>query len=303
MTILLVDVDSSNGFPNLALMKISAGLKKAGEKVDLIKGIPESPPLDHYDAAYFSCIFFQNRDRMLQYANLLDCDCNFGGPGYDLTIELAEWEHLMPDYSLYGVDFSMGFTSRGCIRHCGFCIVPEKEGTIRDNAPVSEFWNPDHSKVVLLDNNFLASPRWRENISFIREHGLYVNFNQGLDIRLMNEEIASSLAELRYYCWNFKTRGLHFAFDSMKIESAVIRGMDLLRNAGTPARHIMFYILVGYDTTETEDLRRIEIVKGLGAIPYIMPYNRTKSPLARWVNRRYYQFIPYANYCQKVADK
>jgi len=287
MRTLLVDADSQKGFPNLALMKISAGLKSIGHTVDLIRGIPDSPPLQHYDAAYLSCIFFQNRTRMIEYAKLLDCDCDFGGSGYDLTSELGEWEHIMPDYSLYNVDFSLGFTSRGCIRSCPFCIVPQKEGFIRDNAPITEFHDPTHDKIVLLDNNFLASPQWRENAEYLQANGLKVNFNQGLDIRLMTEESANVLAGLRYYNWRFTTRGLHFAFDSMSVKDAVLRGVDLLTDAGIPRRHLMFYILVGFDTTEEEDLRRVEIVRSLGAVSYVMPYNDIHKKIARLVNRRY----------------
>jgi len=303
MRVLLVDADSKAGFPNLVLMKLSAYYKSIGAAVDLLKGIPSCSPLEEPDLVFISVIFEKNRAHVLDYEKQFRCPVRIGGSGFNLASELSyEIEHMMPDYALYGVDFSMGFTSRGCVRHCGFCIVPEKEGLIRDNAPIAEFWNPEHSKLILLDNNFGASPRWRENAEYIQQYGLKVNFNQGLDIRLMTEEFAGVLADLRYYNWRFKTRGLYFAFDSMNVEDAVVHGVDLLSGAGIPRRHLMFYILAGYDTTEQEDLCRIEIVKGLGAIPYVMPYNGAHIPAARWANRRYYQFVPYSDY-MRVADK
>lgn len=89
MKVLLIDADSVNDFPNLALMKISAAQKQLGNEIDLVKGIPESPPLEHYDSTFGSCIFFQNRDRLLQYMKGLDCSYRIGGSGYDLKSRLA----------------------------------------------------------------------------------------------------------------------------------------------------------------------------------------------------------------------
>jgi len=298
MRILLVDADSKDGFPNLALMKISAWHKEQGHSVELIKGIPTTAPLNGYDKTYLSCIFFQNRDRVLDYASQLD-NVVLGGSGIDLDMRLDDdIEHIMPDYSLYDLDFSMGFTSRGCIRNCGFCIVPEKEGKIRDHAPISEFHDPEHKKIVLLDNNFLASPRWQRNLSYIQGEGLKVNFNQGLDIRLLTEEMAYQLAHTKYYNWTFKIRGLHFAFDDMRYEEDVWKGIDLLENAGINLAHCLFYVLIGYNTTEDQDLYRIRSLYERGVHPYVMPYNKHKSHLTRWVNRRYYQWVKWEDYLE-----
>ena len=300
MSILLVDADSKNGFPNLALMKLSAYYKQQGHDIDLIKGIPETAPLKRYDKVFISCVFFQNREKVLDYASQFD-DVVIGGSGFDYGIRLDDdIEHIMPDYSLYDVDFSMGFTSRGCIRNCGFCIVPQKEGMIRDNAPITEFLHPDHKKVILLDNNFQASPEWHENISFIQEHDLKVNFNQGIDCRIVTEEFAHALANTKFYDWHFKTRGLYMAFDSMTHEKPLKRALQLFEEAGIPRKRFLIYILAGYDTTHEEDLYRIDQTIDFGAIPYIMPYNQSKDPfvrhLARYVNRKYYEFVKRNEY-------
>lgn len=297
--ILLVDADGKKGFPNLALMKISAWYKMQGYKVDLIKGVPQAPPLVDYFKAYISCIFYQNASAVSTYARMLDCEVTTGGIGISHDTLPDEIEHIMPDYSLYGIDFSMGFTSRGCNRKCPWCVVPSKEGGIRDNAPISEFLRDDHNKVVLMDNNFQASPRWRENLDFIIENELKVNFNQGLDIRKVTKEFAARLSETKYYSWTFKNRGLHFSFDTLKVEKAVRRGLKKLQDAGIPARIVMFYVLVGFDTTIEEDLYRVQVLKDLGVTPFIMIFNRVQDPelrrLARWVNRRFYQFIPWSD--------
>lgn len=275
--------------------------------MDLVRGIPGGPPLIPYDEGYISCIFFQNAQRVLQYSRMLDFPVVVvGGSGVDSgSVLIRSVEHIMPDYSLYDIDFSLGFTSRGCIRKCPWCIVPEKEGAIRDNAPVSEFHHPDHKKVVLLDNNFQASPKWRENLQYIIDKGLKVNINQGLDIRIVDEEFASMLAQAKTYGWTFKTRGLHFGFDTMRVEKAVRCGVEILNNAGIPSHHLMFYVLAGYNTTLEEDMHRVDVIRELGAKPYIMKYNQNSDPelkrLARWINRKYYEFLPFENFMVKEA--
>ena len=296
MKILLVDADSKKGFPNLALMKLSAWHKQQKDSVELIKGTPTTTPLEHYDKVLISCIFYQNKEAVLDYASQFD-NVIVGGSGVDIELTLDnDIEHIMPDYSLYDIDYSLGFTSRGCIRNCGFCIVPDKEGFIKDNAPISEFLHPDHKKVILLDNNFQASPRWRENIDFIVEHNLKVNFNQGLDIRLLDKEFAEALTSIKSYSWTFKRKGLHFAFDDLRYEKQVWVGIDLLERVGIDLKDVLFYVLIGFNTTEEEDLYRINSLYERGVHPYVMPYNQHKSKLTRWVNRLYYQFIPWSEY-------
>jgi len=307
MRVLLVDADSQKGFPNLALMKLSAYYRAKGDQTELIRGIPAGPPLGDYDRAYISCIFFQNIQRVREYAANLSCPVEIGGSGGDMMLVLPdEIEHIRPDYSLYGVGFSLGFTSRGCIRKCGFCIVSEKEGYIHNNAPISEFHNPTHKKLVLLDNNFLASPRWRENLSYIQEHDLKVNFNQGLDIRLLNDESAGLLRGTKCYDWQFKKKKISFAFDSPSYEREVLAGIACLKRAGFSEHqlrdNIMFYILVGYNTTPEEDLSRVRLLIDNGIGPYIMRYNQNAGPnrillhLARWVNRKLYQHMDFCDY-------
>jgi len=296
MKILLVDADSKKGFPNLALMKLSAWHKQQKDSVELIKGTPTTTPLEHYDKVLISCIFYQNKEAVLDYASQFD-NVIVGGSGVDIELTLDnDIEHIMPDYSLYDIDYSLGFTSRGCIRNCGFCIVPDKEGFIKDNAPISEFLHPDHKKVILLDNNFQASPRWRENIDFIVEHNLKVNFNQGLDIRLLDKEFAEALTSIKSYSWTFKRKGLYFAFDDMRYEKQVWAGINLLERVGINLKDVLFYVLIGFNTTEEEDLYRIRTLTERGVHPYVMPYNQYKSKLTRWVNRLYYQFIPWEIY-------
>ena len=206
MKIRMIDADSKEVFGNLVLKKLSAWHKLQGHEVDLQIGIPDTAPLEEYDKTYISVVFFQNKEKALNYASQVK-NIHIGGSGFDYNVRLDhDIEHIMPDYDLYGYDISIGFTSRGCIRNCKWCIVHEKEGMIHDHAPIEEFLDPRHNKVILIDNNFQSSPKWRENLQFLIDHKIKVNFNQGLDARLVTEEFAQMLAESKCYDWKFNTR-------------------------------------------------------------------------------------------------
>ncbi|MBA7580358.1 hypothetical protein ES708_22249 [subsurface metagenome] len=239
MKVLLMDLDiikQRRPFPNLALMKLSAYHRARGDEVYL------NFPLIQPDITYASCIFTWNGRRR----DGLSPAVIIGGSGVDLKAELPpEVEHIMPDYSLYpNVDFSLGFTSRGCIRKCPWCIVPEKEGQIKPWARLYEFWDRRHTKITLLDNNLLAAPNWRLTMDDLIAEGLEVDFNQGLDIRLVNEETVGYLKRAR-------ARQLRFAFDDIAYESAVRRGIELLLANGIPSRKLSFYVLVGFGNDDT----------------------------------------------------
>lgn len=294
MRILLIDVDSK--MPNLALMKLSAWHKRRGDEVRLWRMQTEDcatlAPADWEGKIYVSCVFSENAWVARAFGGSPNVEV--GGYGVNGAKLPDEIEHTMPDYDLYGADYSMGFTSRGCIRKCPFCVVPEKEGPIRDHAPIPEFLYPGHNKVILLDNNFLASPKWKENLQFIIDHNLKVNFTQGLDIRLIDEENAAMLAECDYRAQNFKDRQLYFSFDTPEIEPEMTHGIETLRGAGIPIdrHHITFYMLVGFgadpedytwDYFVEHDYRRFKVLREFGVRPYVMTYNdRRDIPLLRY---------------------
>lgn len=259
MKISLFDLDITSRrrpFPNLALMKLSAYHKAKGDQVFL------NFPLVQPDITYASCVFTWHAAGRVG----LPFDTQFGGPGVDLAKQLpAGVEHFMPDYSLYPrVNFSLGFTSRGCIRKCPWCIVPQKEGNIQPWASIYEFWNRRHRSLVLLDNNFLVSPTWRLTLDDIIGEELWVDFNQGLDIRLVAEEVADYLSRL-------KTKQLRFAFDSIKYEAAVRAGVKMLTNAGIRSRKLMFYVLYGWRKDRTA-VKRMAILQDLNVDIYPMAY-------------------------------
>ena len=281
MKILLIDFDSK--IPNLALLKLSAFHKSRGDSVFLNNGCGDP------DKVYVSCIYSQNgpqvRGLTTMYPNV-----EIGGSGISLTKALPdEIEHTCPDYELYDMNYSMGFTSRGCVRRCPFCIVHRKEKWDPDHAELDEFLR--HDKLVLLDNNLTASPRFKEIVSDLTNRGIRTNFNQGMDIRLITEEKAGLLADANAYDFDFKTRMLYFAWDSLDYEQDVKRGIDLLLDAGIRGSQLSFYILMAFDTTVEEDEYRALKLHNWKVVPYAQLYNNGGSPevrrFARKVNRKW----------------
>ena len=243
-------------FPNLALMKLSAYHKARGDEILL------NFPLDRPDITYASCVFTWNA----KGENKIPPSAIIGGSGIDLKAELPpEVEHTMPDYSLYpGLDYSLGFTSRGCIRRCPWCVVPEKEGNIMPWARIYEFWDRHHRKIILLDNNLLATPNWQQTMESLIAEELEVDFYQGLDIRLLNEDNIDYLKRV-------KAKQLRFAFDDIACESALRRGIQLLLDNGIPSRRLLFYFLYGFGDDETA-VERAKILLSYNVDIYPMLY-------------------------------
>lgn len=297
---LLIDSDIELGryiFPNLALMQLSTFLKDLGQIVEF--GSTDKIP----DNVWVSCVFPQNREKALMSSNWYpESRIHFGGTGFNLITKLPEEaQHKKPDYGLYPhVDYSLGFTSRGCIRKCAFCVVPEKEGFIREHSPIEEFLEPSFKKIVLLDNNFLASPRCKEKLEKLIDLGKRVCFNQGLDIRLINKENAELLAQVKSRDKSFKRTNYYFAWDLPEIEPSVLKGIEILLDAGIKPSHLMFYVLMGYNTNYEQDKYRLHTLIDLGVKPYVMVYNQMEGTyhkhMRRWVKYHLYEHVPWLKY-------
>lgn len=288
MKVLLMDLDVTNRrkpSPNLALMKLSSYHKTKGDEVYL------NFPLQQPDITYASCVFTWNAKKRAQVPD----GAIVGGSGIDLKAKLpSEVEHIMPDYSLYpGIDYSMGFTSRGCIRKCPWCIVPEKEGNIKPWARIYEFWDRRHRKIVLLDNNLLAAPNWRRTMEDLIAEGIEVDFNQGLDIRLVNEDTVD-------YLKRAKTKQMRFAFDNIAYESAVRKGIELLLANGLGSRKLRFYFLYGFE--DDMCVERVKILASYNVEVYPMGY---KGPNGKESRRRILKFgdIPLLHGARRNIDK
>jgi hypothetical protein len=291
----LIDVDGHN-FPNIPLMKISAWHKAQGDSVEWYEPMFSG----HMDKVYMSKVFSFSKD----YEFFVDADEVIkGGSGYciDLVngkevfdkskdIELPhEIEHIYPNYSIYGItDTAYGFLTRGCPRGCSFCHVEAKEGRAsRKVADLSEFWN-GQKKIVLCDPNILACKQWKPLLQQLIDSKAWVDINQGLDIRLMTEEKAEMLKQI-------KMKQLHFAWDRYQDKDIILPKFKMFKDIyGGNERSLIVYVLCNFDTTIEQDLERIYTLRKMGYWAYVMLYDKEHIPrkhilrkMARWVNNRF----------------
>ena len=208
MKIALVDVDSHN-FPNLVLMKLSAWHKNRGDEVILMSAesaLREENLIFKYDKIYGACVF-SGQEEIL--SELEKRGVHVGGTGTRYREILPhEVEHIMPDYSLYGItNTAYGFLTRGCPRNCPFCVVAQKEGRKSYKvADVSEWWDGQEN-IKLIDPNLLACDEHLNLLKQLAETRAYIDITQGLDARLLTAKNIELINEL-------KIKILHFAWDN-----------------------------------------------------------------------------------------
>ena len=273
-------------FPNLALMKLSAWHKAKGDIVEWYGDLWAT----RYDQIYSSKVFtFTPKDKL--FGNV-----QYGGSGNDITLKLPdEIEHICPDYDLYGLDYSLGFLTRGCPNKCSWCIVPKKEGKIKAHSDINEFLR--HDKVVLMDNNILASEHGIQQIEKLVKLKVKVDFNQGLDCRLIDDSIAKLLSKIK---WSHPIR---LACDTISQMEPIQKAVRLLRwHNARPARYFVYCLIKDID----EALERVKFLKGLYCEPFAQPYRSFKSDIepskelrrfARWVNHTaVFNSIPFEKY-------
>lgn len=291
MRIGLIDVDGHN-FPNLALMRISAWHKAHGDDVEWWWS-----DLFHYDIVYMSKVFSNayspdvpepmNADKVIK-----------GGTGYAISVvdgkevfdksrhhDLpTEMEKMFPDYSIYPeYNFAVAMTSRGCPRGCAFCHVAAKEGRCAMKvADVSDFWC-GQPHIEILDPNITACKEKRDLFRQYKETKATLNFNQGLDMRFINDDDIDDINHMRIV-------KMHFAWDNPKddLEGKFRYFAKHYKNK----RKGMVYCLTNFGSTMEENLYRIYTLRDMGYDPYVMVYNKPNAPieikdLQRWCNSKF----------------
>lgn len=265
------------GFPNLALMKISAWHKAQGDTVEWWT------PMFPFDRVYSSKVFTFTPE-----CAYLPPDTIKGGTGYGVYEELPEEIDAMePDYSIYPeCDHAIGFLTRGCIRCCPWCVVPKKEGAIRPYRTWQQIKRPDSRDIVFMDNNVLACQHGIEQMRSMVGQNVRIDFNQGLDARLITPEIAELLAKLKWI------RFIRMSCDTDAMLDVVIRAIRLLEEHGVKPYRVFVYLLV-QDIPSAE--KRAIALREVGAEVFAQPYrdfehNIEPTPemkaLARWVNHK-----------------
>ncbi len=330
--------------PNLSLLKLAGWHKKQGDDVELVKTWEDfESAAGAYDHLYLARVFDFTKvpEGILDRKNL-----TYGGTGFRQgfvtyapnpeapeAIERSGFlralpdavEHTMPDYHLYDsfvadeiargihagkykdyADFSIGFMTRGCFRHCSFCVNQCSNGAVF-HAHLKEFLDPARKMIYLWDDNILSYPKWREVFEELAETGKRFQFKQGMDIRLMTDEKAEILSNSKYYS------DYTFAFDHLEERRFIEHGLDIWRNHSS--RIPRLYVLVGWDSQDANDIEaaflRIKILMQHRALPYIMRheyYQRSKykgmyTTMARWCNQpSFFKKKSFIEYCEANGE-
>lgn len=312
-------MDNGTRHPNLALMKISAYYKEQGHEVKLIHN--SYMELFEYEKIYLAKVFSFTEvpEWVLQRDNVV-----IGGTGFypdggeNLPYEI---EHHKPDYSLYNeyveeqlkigrkrntledyIDYSIGFSTRGCFRKCKFC-VNKKYDKASKHSPISEFLDESRPYLYLWDDNFFAYPDWEQILDDIEATGKPFQFRQGLDLRLMTDRKAKRFNNTNY-------RGdFIFAFDHLEDKDRIIEKIQLWKRYSS--KICKLYVLCGFESQDEKDIEnafeRIKILMEYGCMPYIMRYEDYKKSkyrsmyieLARWCNQpQFYKKKSFREFCE-----
>ena len=301
--------------PNLALMKLAHWHRSQGDQVTLARTPSPSMFEPVYDRVYGSTLFSWSAQVVQRLRDAYPEAIVAGtGSGSWQTVEefigFEQYEYY--DYSIYpDYPWSLGFTQRGCRLNCGFCVVPKKEGKPRSTNSIYDIWRSGTPRCVcLLDNDFFGQPEaaWRARVQELREGNFKVCFNQGINIRMITTETAAVLAGLRYFDDQFQRHRLYTAWDNLGQEKVFFQGLELLKDASIPPKHLMVYMLVGYRLGETmeEVMYRYQRLKDAGCLAFPMVYQASPNyqllrRFARWVIRRYDSQCSFQDFGKKIG--
>jgi hypothetical protein len=295
--ILLVKPKYYSAYPPLGLLKLSTYQKKLGNTTELVWGTSQQIEIEP-DIIYVTSLFtwawepvweairyysmkFPSAELWLGglYASLMPEHAALSGvkPEHIFRGIHPQAEFELPDYDLVPEwnekeSASIVFASRGCIRSCVFCGVPKIEGKLclERNSIKEQIW-PQHKRLIFFDNNLLASKNRDKVFCQIKETGLAVDFNQGLDARLINDKLAKDIAELKI------DRFVRIAYDTAEVGPSVKKAIELLKANGIDGRNILVYLLYNFVDTPQDFFERLKTVLTLGAVGYPMRFQPVYS--------------------------
>jgi hypothetical protein len=291
-------------------MKLAHWHRSKGDHVIFRDSIYKDLFEPEYDIVYGSTIFTSTQKKVDLFKKQFP-KAIIGGTGVDMNMKVehligcGDYDYENYDYSIYP-DFkhSIGFTQRGCRLRCSFCVVPKKEGKMTVVNSIYDIWRQGtERKLHLLDNDFFGQEMWKERAKEIIDGKFKVCFNQGINVRLIHEEGAEYLAQMKYMDDQFKKKRIYTAWDNRRDESIFTKGIGIMLNAGVKPFHVMVYMLCGYWPNETFDdiYYRYEKMKDMGLMPYPMVYghNPELKRFQRWVVGRFHEFITWEEYKYK----
>lgn len=290
--VLLVKPKYYSAYPPLSLLKLSSYHKKLGNTTELVVGTGKET-ITEPDIIYVTSLFtwawqpvweaiqyysskFPNAELWLGglYASLMPEHAALSGVSPKRIFKgiFTEAECLCPDYDLVPEwnkksKASIVFATRGCIRSCTFCGVSRIEGSLNsERVSIRDLIWPRHTKVIFFDNNLLASKYWKNVLSDVRDMGLAVDFNQGLDARLITEEVAKQISELKI------DRFVRISYDTYEVGPSVKKAIELLNSNGLNGRNILVYLLYNFTDSPQDLFMRIKNVLSWGGVAYPMRF-------------------------------
>ena len=297
MRVLLVEPEYYTRYPPLGLLKLASYHRLRGDEVKLVRGCVKLRwrPDRIYVTSLFTwawrevwrCVkYYKERYSASElwlggiYASLMPEHAKQSGADHVYVGVFEEAEDLMPAYDLVPEwDGSIVFTSRGCNRRCPYCAVWRIEGSINScKRSIRHLIYPKHTRIIIWDNNILQSPYWRdifqELIWFSEAKKMKIDFNQGLDARLLTDEVAELLSQMRLLC-------VRIAYDRKYMRKFVKRAIETLADHGIRRRKIIVYMLYNFDDTPEDLFERMRDVLSWGAVIYPMRYEPLNT-LERW---------------------
>ena len=260
-----------------SLMKFSTYFSNKGYRIVYTEGVQFFGLPKHVDVVVVSSVFTFDIPKVIECVNyygakyqLESKNVHVGGvavslmydyvnemcPNANIHIGLCDKIDQLPlDYSLYpDIDYSIVWTSRGCVRNCGFCAIPKMEGEIRHIENWEKQINMYKPRILAIDNNFTAcSNEWFERVcKRLAYFKKTVDFNQSVDCRLFTEFHAKWFSKVRLECLRFSYDGKHVS--EKKVRDAV----ELARSYGH--NDIRFDVLYNWKDTPEEFWHRLDVL-------------------------------------------
>ncbi|KXB08205.1 hypothetical protein AKJ58_00625 [candidate division MSBL1 archaeon SCGC-AAA385D11] len=295
MKILLVEPEYYSKYPPLGLLKLSALHKEKGDKVEFVRGV-DIGISGKFDRVYVTSLWTWGWRKVWEcvryYKRLTNAEVWLGGiyasvlpdhakkSGADKVVQglYPKLRKVVPDYSIVPEwDGSILFSTRGCRFNCPFCAVPKIEGDLHVvKNPIEPYIHPNHTRIILWDNDFLGSPRRDQVIEELKEIGKKVDFNQGLKASQIDNKIAGKLTELNLNGSDGSVK-IRLGYDREEEGPAVKRAIENLKDVGIKGRRIMTYNLFNFDENPNEFLERVTNTLNLGVVSYPMRYQPLKG--------------------------
>ena len=315
MHVLLVEPNYYSRYPPIGLLKLASHHRTKGDTVKLVQGctrVRRRPDLIYvtslftwsWEPVWETVRYYKAKfpDVELQlggiYASILPEHAKLSGADHVKAGVVPEVENLMPAYDLVpGWDGSIISTSRGCNRQCPYCAVWRTEGKLNScKESISHLIDSKHTRIILWDNNILQSPHWRHIFDELIESKKWVDFNQGLDARLIDDEAAEKISKMKFLC-------VRFSYDHDGMKESIKNAIELLNAHGVRRRKILIYVLYNFSDGPDNFFERIKNIVDWGAVAYPMryePFNtsgRNKTVGPKWDEERLRQVEKFRRVC------